>query len=233
MSLHHTHPQGTGQRGDIHLYGGIPVRWTSTESAKFDNSQKVCDTAIDECTPHDKGTRALLSVCVWGAQSSFKLQRFLCSKGYAMDNLDETQNIHLSLKLHVCGGGGSPSGWGWVLPSGPKGAPWEWNLRYLDVVAGASLAPSVRGGGGGGGRGCHSNAPLTTDCATASTATSNRFCSRSGDPFGRGKTGLRPRGVTDVHFPPPKECWAMVREHKTRSAQSAERNVARQWPTRP
>ena len=53
------------------------------------------------------------------------------------------------------GGGGvrgvpreSPSGWGWVLPSGPKGAPWEWNLRYLDVVAGASLAPSVRGGGG-------------------------------------------------------------------------------------
>ena len=53
------------------------------------------------------------------------------------------------------GGGGSggvpresPSGWGWVLPSGPKGAPWEWNLRYLDVVVGASLAPSVRGGGG-------------------------------------------------------------------------------------
>ena len=34
------------------------------------------------------------------AQSSFKLQRFLCSKGYAMDNLDETQSIHLSLKLH-------------------------------------------------------------------------------------------------------------------------------------
>ena len=32
---------------------------------------------------------------------------------------------------------------------------------------------------------------------------------------------------------PPKECWAMVREHKTRSAQSAERSVARQWPTRP
>ena len=34
----------------------------------------------------------------WGvhwAQSSFKLQRFLCSKGYAMDNLDETQCIHL------------------------------------------------------------------------------------------------------------------------------------------
>ena len=33
--------------------------------------------------------------------------------------------------------------------------------------------------------------------------------------------------------PPLKELWAMVREHKTRSAQSAERNVARQWPTRP
>ena len=33
--------------------------------------------------------------------------------------------------------------------------------------------------------------------------------------------------------PPPKECWAMVCEHKTRSAQSAERNVARQWPRRP
>ena len=33
--------------------------------------------------------------------------------------------------------------------------------------------------------------------------------------------------------PPPKELWAMVREHKTRSAQSAERNVARQWPIRP
>ena len=31
----------------------------------------------------------------------------------------------------------------------------------------------------------------------------------------------------------PKERWAMVREHKTRSAQSTERNVARQWPTRP
>ena len=26
--------------------------------------------------------------CVVEAQSSFKLQRFLCSKGYAMDNLD-------------------------------------------------------------------------------------------------------------------------------------------------
>ena len=35
------------------------------------------------------------------AQSSFKLQRFLCSKGYAMDNLDETQGIHPSLKLHT------------------------------------------------------------------------------------------------------------------------------------
>ena len=34
------------------------------------------------------------------AQSSFKLQRFLCLKGYAMDNLDETQSIHLSLELH-------------------------------------------------------------------------------------------------------------------------------------
>ena len=34
------------------------------------------------------------------AQSSFKLQQFLCSKGYAMDNLDEPQGIHLSLKLH-------------------------------------------------------------------------------------------------------------------------------------
>ena len=64
------------------------------------------------------------------------------------------------LECRQCGGGGgwsggvpreSPSGWGWVLPSGPKGAPWEWNLRDLDVVAGASLAPSVRGGGGGSG----------------------------------------------------------------------------------
>ena len=34
------------------------------------------------------------------AQSSFKLQRFLCSKGYAMENLDEPQCIHLSLELH-------------------------------------------------------------------------------------------------------------------------------------
>ena len=32
---------------------------------------------------------------VRGAQSSFKLQLFLCSKGYAMDNLDEAQCIHL------------------------------------------------------------------------------------------------------------------------------------------
>ena len=37
---------------------------------------------------------------IGGAQSSFKLHQFLCSKGYAMDNLDETQGIHLSLKLH-------------------------------------------------------------------------------------------------------------------------------------
>ena len=36
----------------------------------------------------------------WLAQSPFKLQHFLCSKGYAMDNLDEPQGIHLSLKLH-------------------------------------------------------------------------------------------------------------------------------------
>ena len=34
------------------------------------------------------------------AQSSFKLQQFLCSKGYAMDNPDEPQGIHLSLKRH-------------------------------------------------------------------------------------------------------------------------------------
>ena len=31
-----------------------------------------------------------------GAQSSFKLQHFLCSRGYAMDNLDEAQRIHPS-----------------------------------------------------------------------------------------------------------------------------------------
>ena len=31
-----------------------------------------------------------------GAQSSFKLQQFLCSRGYAMDNLDEAQRIHPS-----------------------------------------------------------------------------------------------------------------------------------------
>ena len=31
-----------------------------------------------------------------GAQSSFKLQQFLCSGGYAMDNLDEAQRIHPS-----------------------------------------------------------------------------------------------------------------------------------------
>ena len=30
------------------------------------------------------------------AQSSFKLQLFLCSRGYAMDNLDEAQCIHPS-----------------------------------------------------------------------------------------------------------------------------------------
>ena len=30
------------------------------------------------------------------AQSSFKLQQFLCSRGYAMDNLDEAQRIHPS-----------------------------------------------------------------------------------------------------------------------------------------
>ena len=30
------------------------------------------------------------------AQSSFKLQHFLCSRGYAMDNLDEAQRIHPS-----------------------------------------------------------------------------------------------------------------------------------------
>ena len=29
-------------------------------------------------------------------QSSFKLQQFLCSRGYAMDNLDEVQRIHPS-----------------------------------------------------------------------------------------------------------------------------------------
>ena len=33
---------------------------------------------------------------VWEAQSSFKLQQFLCSRGYAMDNLDEAQRIHPS-----------------------------------------------------------------------------------------------------------------------------------------
>ena len=42
-----------------------------------------------------------------------------------------------------------------------------------------------------------------------------------------------PDGSEQAPNSPPKECWAMVREHKTRSAQSAERNVARQWPTRP
>ena len=31
-----------------------------------------------------------------------------------------------------------------------------------------------------------------------------------------------PHGKTLSTAPPPKECWAMVREHKTRSAQSAE-----------
>ena len=47
-------------------------------------------------------------------------------------------------------------------------------------------------------------------------------------PFGGGVWGGGGCGSS-----PPKECWAMVREHKTRSAQSAERNMAGQWPTRP
>ena len=34
--------------------------------------------------------------CLDKAQSSFKLQLFLCSRGYAMDNLDEAQRIHPS-----------------------------------------------------------------------------------------------------------------------------------------
>ena len=34
------------------------------------------------------------------AQSSVKLHQFLCSKGYAVDNLDEQQGIYLSQKLH-------------------------------------------------------------------------------------------------------------------------------------
>ena len=42
----------------------------------------------------------MVPLVLGGAQSSFKLQQFLCSKGYAMDNLDEPQGIHLSLKLH-------------------------------------------------------------------------------------------------------------------------------------
>ena len=49
-------------------------------------------------------------------------------------------------------------------------------------------------------------------------------------------TGKTPSGEVFVRAnfrQTPKELWAMVREHKTRSAQSAERNVARQWPTRP
>ena len=40
------------------------------------------------------------------------------------------------------------------------------------------------------------------------------------------------RGVTRAS-PPPKEPWAIARVHKTQSAQSAERNLARQWPIRP
>uniref|UniRef100_A0A7S4G7X8 Uncharacterized protein n=1 Tax=Eutreptiella gymnastica TaxID=73025 RepID=A0A7S4G7X8_9EUGL len=40
------------------------------------------------------------ALCRGLAQSSFKLHQFLCSKGYVMDNLDEPQGIHLSLKLH-------------------------------------------------------------------------------------------------------------------------------------
>ena len=51
-------------------------------------------------------------------------------------------------------------------------------------------------------------------------------------PWGRTDIKQNPGSDPKVS-PPPKECWAMVREHKTRSAQSAERNVARQWPTRP
>ena len=67
-----------------------------------------------------------------GAQSSFKLQR-LCSKGYAMDNLDETQSIHLSLKLQPYLHGGA-------VPS------------LLDATPPPSRSgPKAPGGGGGGG----------------------------------------------------------------------------------
>ena len=31
---------------------------------------------------------------------------------------------------------------------------------------------------------------------------------------------------------PPKECWAIARLQKRQTAQSAERNLARQWPIR-
>ena len=38
-----------------------------------------------------EGAEENVSQVTWKAQSSFKLQLFLCSRGYAMDNLDEAQ----------------------------------------------------------------------------------------------------------------------------------------------
>ena len=48
------------------------------------------------CVDCFRWSRSLVEGRGNGTQSSFKLQQFLCSRGYAMDNLDEAQRIHPS-----------------------------------------------------------------------------------------------------------------------------------------